>query len=117
MQYWSDIASPPFPHPCGQMLQQLMPVVSYVCSVCRADKAQIMKISADNVRLSITHGISHEDASEELLEFVRGILGVRLSQLSVMRGESTRHKLVLVKDVPPATVFDKLQAHFEKHKK
>jgi len=76
-----------------------------------------MKISADNVRLSITHGISHEDASEELLEFVRGILGVRLSQLSVMRGESTRHKLVLVKDVPPAPVFDKLQSHFEKHKK
>ena len=88
-----------------------------VSAVRRADKAQIMKISADNVRLSITHGISHEDASEELLEFVRGILGSRLSQLSVMRGESTRHKLVLVKDVAPATVFDKLQAHFEKHKK
>ena len=76
-----------------------------------------MKISADNVRLSIIHGVSHEDANEELLEFVRGILGVRLSQLSVMRGESTRHKLVLVKDMVPATAFDKLQAHFEKHRK
>ena len=86
-------------------------------AACRADKAEIMKISADNVRLSIIHGVSHEDANEELLEFVRGILGVRLSQLSVMRGESTRHKLVLVKAVAPATVFDKLQAHFEKHRK
>ena len=47
----------------------------------------------------------------------RTLLGARLSQLSVMRGESTRHKLLLVKDVSPAAVFDKLQSQLQKQKK
>ena len=37
--------------------------------------------------------------------------------MSVLRGESTRHKLLLVKDVTPAAVFDRLQAQLEKQKK
>ena len=37
----------------------------------RADRAQLMRISADYVRVSIAHGISHEDAGKELLEFMR----------------------------------------------
>jgi uncharacterized protein YggU (UPF0235/DUF167 family) len=77
----------------------------------------VIKVSADYVRVQITHGISHEDASGELLEFMRALLGVRLSQLSVLRGESTRHKLVLVKDLAPAAVFDKLQAQLDRHRK
>ena len=47
----------------------------------------------------------------------RTLLGARLSQLSVMRGESTRHKLLLVKDISPAAVFDKLQSQLQKQKK
>jgi uncharacterized protein YggU (UPF0235/DUF167 family) len=43
-------------------------------------------------------------------EFARAVLGVRLSQLSLLRGESTRHKLLLVQGVPPARLFDQLQA-------
>ena len=43
-------------------------------------------------------------------EFVRAVLGVRLSQLSLLRGESTRHKLLLVKGLPPAKIFDLMQA-------
>ena len=46
----------------------------------------------------------------------RTLLGARLSQLSVMRGESTRHKLLLVKDISPAAVFDKLQSQLQKQK-
>ena len=43
-----------------------------------------MRISADYVRVSITHGISHEDAGEELLEFMR----------CVARSAASRHHLV-----------------------
>jgi uncharacterized protein YggU (UPF0235/DUF167 family) len=35
----------------------------------------------------------------------------------VLRGESTRHKLLLVKDITPAAVFDKLQAQLQKQRK
>ena len=38
------------------------------------------------------------------------MLGVRLSQLSLLRGESTRHKLLLVKGLQPAKIFDLMQA-------
>ncbi|KAK9825691.1 hypothetical protein WJX81_004753 [Elliptochloris bilobata] len=76
----------------------------------RADRPTILKISADHVRIQIKSGISSEGAGEEILEFVRAVLGVRLSQLSLLRGESTRHKLLLVKGVLPAKLFDQLQA-------
>ncbi len=84
--------------------------------VRRADRPEIIKVSADAVRIAITHGIAHEAAGEEALDFMRSVLGVRLGQLSLMRGESTRHKLVLVKDLAPAVAFDKLQAQLNKQK-
>lgn len=74
-------------------------------------------MSADAVRIAITHGIAHEAAGEEVLEFLRSVLGVRLGQLSLLRGESTRHRLALVKELPPATAFDKLQAQIHRQKK
>ena len=76
----------------------------------RASRASVLKISADYVRVEITNAITHPDANEELLEFMRAILSVRLSQLSVLRGESTRHKLLLVQNTTPAQIFEKLQA-------
>lgn len=75
----------------------------------RADKATLLKVSSDYIRIQITNAISNADANEELLEFMREILGVRLGQLSLGRGESTRHKLLIVKDMTPIFVFAKLQ--------
>lgn len=39
----------------------------------------------------------------------RRAAGVRLSQLSLTRGESSRHKLLRVGDLPPDEVFAKIQ--------
>ena len=49
-------------------------------------------------------------ASEELLEFMRGILGVRSGQLSIVRGESTRQKMLLVQGMTPQVIFERLEA-------
>eukprot|EP00884_Botryococcus_braunii_P012205 jgi/Botrbrau1/20986/Bobra.0144s0005.1 len=76
----------------------------------RADVPAILKISADHIRIQIVHGIAHEAAGEELLEYMRAVLGVRLGQLSLLRGASTRHKLLVVEGHSPATVFHKVQA-------
>lgn len=62
------------------------------------------------MRIGITQAISHSDANEEILEFVRAVLGVRLGQLTLVRGESTRHKLLMVTGTSPAEVFQKLEA-------
>lgn len=53
---------------------------------------------------------TQDDANEELLEYMRAALGVRLADLSLKRGESARHKLLLVQSLTPAAVFEKLQA-------
>jgi hypothetical protein len=40
----------------------------------RAERCLVVKVSADYVRVSITRGIGHEEAGEELLEFMRCVL-------------------------------------------
>ncbi|GAB4818378.1 hypothetical protein N2152v2_005424 [Parachlorella kessleri] len=75
----------------------------------RGNKAMILKVSADYVRVQIKSGITHPAANEELLEYMRTVLGVRLSQLSLTRGESTRHKLLRVDELTPDQLFEKVQ--------
>lgn len=76
----------------------------------RAPNATLVKISRDFLRIQIVHGIGHDKASEELLEFMRGILGVRSGQLSIVRGESTRQKTLLVQGMKPEVIFERLEA-------
>ncbi len=75
--------------------------------ICRPS---LIKISADYVRIGITQAISHSDANEEILEFLRSMLAVRLGQLTLVRGESTRHKLLMVTGTTPQEVFKMLEA-------
>lgn len=77
----------------------------------RATNAALLKISSDYVRIQIVHGIAHEKASEEILGFMRSLLGVRLGQLSVVRGESTRQKRLLVQGLAPESIFELLEPH------
>lgn len=77
----------------------------------RAANPALIKISSDYVRVQIVHGIAHEKASEEILEFMRGLLSVRLGQLAVVRGEATRQKLLMVQALTPEAVFERLEGH------
>ena len=76
----------------------------------RADRPSIIKISADMVRIEITGAVTAPETNELILEFMRSLLAVRLSQLSIIRGESTRHKLLMVTKLKPEEVYQKLQA-------
>lgn len=67
------------------------------------------QLSSDFVRVEITGSITATDSSQEILELLRTLLAVRLGQLSLARGQSTRHKLVLVEGMSPETAFEKLQ--------
>lgn len=76
----------------------------------RAQNASLVKISRDFVRVQILHAISHDKASEELLQFMRGLLGTRSGQISVVRGESTRQKIMWVQGMSPQDIFERLEA-------
>jgi len=76
----------------------------------RAPSTTLVKISRDFLRVQIVHGGGHEKASEELLDYMRGILGVRSGQLSIVRGESTRQKTLVVQGMTPQIIFERLEA-------
>jgi len=100
-------SSPPVP-PCILPLNKDTTQVSLEIDD-RADKPSIIKISADHVRIEIAGAITAPETNEEILEFMRALLAVRLSQMSLIRGESTRHKLLMIQKVKPTDVYQKLQ--------
>ena len=91
---------------------QLLPLSAQVSLEIddRADRPSIIKISADMVRIEITGAVTAPETNELILEFMRSLLTVRLSQLSIIRGESTRHKLLMVTKLKPEEAYQKLQA-------
>mmetsp|Transcript_5159 Transcript_5159/g.14829 ORF Transcript_5159/g.14829 Transcript_5159/m.14829 type:complete len:235 (-) Transcript_5159:303-1007(-) len=75
-----------------------------------ADKASLLKITADYVRVEISGAVTSTEANEVLLELCRRLLNCRLSQLTLVRGESTRHKVLQVLGTTPDAIFNRLQA-------
>jgi uncharacterized protein YggU (UPF0235/DUF167 family) len=82
----------------------------------RAARAAVLKVSADNVRLQIKSAVQSSGAVEELLDFLRGVLGVRLSAMEVGRGETPRHKVLTIDGLSPDAVFEKFQGAVKKVK-
>jgi uncharacterized protein len=83
----------------------------------RAPRHMILKISADAVRIQIKNSAQNSGAAaEEILDYLRNVLGVRLAALSLERGETLRQKLFMVEGMDPERVFDKMQAEMNKRK-
>lgn len=74
----------------------------------KGPRCAVLKISADYVRVQIKHAVQSSRAIEELLDFLRGLLGVKLSQMQVERGETPSKKLLFIDGVTPEDVFDTL---------
>ena len=60
-------------------------------------------------KLSDFADIEQEDANEELIEFMRGVLGTKHSDVTMLRGSSARHRRLLVSGLTPLQVYQKLQ--------
>ena len=76
----------------------------------RAPQAGLVRITRDHVRVQIMQPIAHEKAAEELLETMRVLLGGRQGQLSLVRGVTTRQKVLRVEGLSPEAIFEKLEA-------
>jgi uncharacterized protein YggU (UPF0235/DUF167 family) len=74
----------------------------------RGPRHVILKVSADSVRVQTKNAIQSSGLVEELLDFMRGLLGVRLSQMQLERGETPRHKTLVIDNVAADVVFEKL---------
>ena len=74
----------------------------------RAKSVALLRITADEVGVSVTRGAMSCNA--ELLELFAKALGCRQQQLSLLKGWSDRSKLLLVAGMPAEEVYQSLQA-------
>ena len=82
------------------------------------DKARtkaVSKITADEVGVALTLPVGQCD--DELLEFVGKVLHLRLPQMSLLRGWSTRSKLLMVQGLSATQVYERLHKSMEENRK
>ena len=82
------------------------------------DKARtkaVSKITADEVGVALTQPVGHCD--DELLEFLGKVLHLRLPQMSLLRGWSTRSKLLMVQGLSATQVYERLHKSMEENRK
>ena len=104
--------APPVP-PCIQQTSRGITQVAVEVED-RARQTAVVKISADEVTVGVTVG-AHQ-AGNELVDFFGKILKLRVSQMSLTRGWSTKSKLVMIRDLTPREVFDRLRESMEENK-
>jgi|TARA_B110000977_G_scaffold62291_1_gene84722 uncharacterized protein YggU (UPF0235/DUF167 family) len=103
--------APPVP-PCIQQTSRGITQVAVEVED-RARLTAVMDISADEVTVGVT-GKAHE-AGNELVEFFAKVLVLRVSQMSLTRGWSTKSKLVMIRDLTPRQVYDRLRESMEEN--
>lgn len=76
----------------------------------RVHRPALVKVSADHVRIHVTSNIASETVHMEILQMMAKALGARLTQLQLNRGNRGRSKFLVVENLSPEEVFEKLQA-------
>lgn len=80
----------------------------------RGPRHVVLKVSADYVRIQIKQNVQNTTATEEILDYMRTVLGVKLAAMELARGESPRHKMLRIEGMAPEDVFSKLQGALKK---
>lgn len=76
----------------------------------RAQRSAITRVNADDVRVSVAAQSKGGEANNELLEYMARVLGLRLTQMTLQRGWSTKSKLLVVEGITLQEVYEKLLA-------
>lgn len=98
---------PPVP-PCIQFSAKKNQTKVCVELEDRGSKQAILKISADAVRVQLEQSMQSLSVVEELLDYMRLVLGAKLSDMSIEDGDTPRDKLLVVKGMTGEQVFGKL---------
>ena len=82
----------------------------------RAKAVAVLRISADDVSVSVTGGAQQSASITELLDLFSRVLGCKHAQLYLNKGWSDRSKMLLVRGLSPQEVHGKLNAWLEAEK-
>ncbi|GAA0153804.1 hypothetical protein LIER_11958 [Lithospermum erythrorhizon] len=74
----------------------------------RAQRSAIIRVNADDVRVTIAAPVARGEANNELLEFMGRVLGLKLTQMTLQRGWNNKSKLLVVEDMTARQVYEKL---------
>jgi uncharacterized protein (TIGR00251 family) len=77
----------------------------------RASRQQITGVHGSELKISVTAPPVDAAANRALVEFIAELLQVSRSRVSLIRGQTSRHKTVLIADHSAAQIFEKLQAY------
>lgn len=98
---------PPVP-PCIQFFSSKTETRVCIELEDRGTKQAILKISAKAVRVQLKQSMQSLSVVEELLDYMRLVLGAKLSEMSVEDGDSPREKILVVRGMDGEQVFNKL---------
>jgi len=75
----------------------------------RAKRDEIVGVENDAVKIRLNAPPVDRRANEALVKFLAQKLGVARSNVEIVRGETSRHKVVQVRGVSAATVRERLE--------
>ena len=82
----------------------------------RAKGVAVLRISADDVSVSVTGGAQQSASIQELLDLFSRVLGCKHAQLYLNKGWSDRSKMLLVRSLSPQEVHAKISAWLDAEK-
>jgi uncharacterized protein len=82
----------------------------------RSKSVAVLRISADDVSVSVTGSAQHSGTIAELLDLFSRVLGCKHANLYLNKGWSDRSKMLLVRGMGPQHVHGKLTAWIEAEK-
>lgn len=75
----------------------------------RASRNSILGLHGAELKISVTAPPVDSAANAALLDFLAQSLEVRPAQLQLVRGQTSRHKTILVSGLPPAAIIRSLR--------
>jgi len=70
----------------------------------RASKNEIGEVVGQELKLKVTAPPVDSAANRAVIEFLAEKLGVSKSSLALVRGETSRHKTILIRNLAPAEI-------------
>ncbi len=93
---------PPYLEPCPEGTRLRLKVQP------RASRNEVGEAAGDELRVRVTAPPVDAAANQAVLELLADVLGCRRGAVQLLRGNTSRHKVVLIAGLDAATIRDRL---------
>jgi uncharacterized protein len=97
--------NPPFLKETGQGTQLAIKLQP------RASRQQVSGVYGNELKISVTAPPVDAAANRALIEYIAELCDIPRSAVELIRGQTSRHKTVLLKGISGAAILDRLKTH------